>query len=137
MKRGLLAMAAVLVLLAGATLVVSAEDEVVSATADAPQSYAAAPGGCCGGAAEGWLIEALAGVDQDELKAALGKLDNDPEAKSLLASKEGVTLRKIIETGRLPDLSLEEYRKLEQSPRTLRLLRALYGLVRVQGILKT
>jgi hypothetical protein len=91
----------------------------------------------CGASAEGWFIAALRDTDPAKLKAALGKLDADPEAKDLLATGEAGTIRKIIETGKLPDLSLKGFHDLSVSPNTVRLMRAIYGLLAVQRTLTT
>ncbi|MGE5554416.1 MAG: hypothetical protein ACM3XZ_10990 [Betaproteobacteria bacterium] len=93
--------------------------------------------GCCGGVNDGWLLGALQSVDREELQRAFGDLEKKEDAQVLMNSQEAVTIRKIVETGKIPEMSLEDFRKLEQSPRTIKLLRALFGLVRVDRYLTT
>ncbi len=93
--------------------------------------------GCCGTSEDGWLLDALQSVDREEFLRAFADLEKKEDARTLLGSQEAVTIRKIVETGKLPEMSLEDLRKLDQSPRTIKLLRALFGLVRVDRYLAT
>ena len=145
MKRALLMTVVLLFLLGAGSLAAIAEDKPQTApppaAAEAPQSAEddGSYGGCCGAAEpeDGWLIEALANADLAKVKAAFARLDSDPDAKALLATPEAATIRRIVETGNLPEISLEDWRKLEQSDNTARLIRALDGLLSVQRILTT
>lgn len=140
MKRGLLVTAVLSLLLAlGAAGAAAAEGQPAPSTnAPAPKAADQASGrGCCGGPQDGWLVTALANADLDQLKAAFARLDTDADAKALLATPEAVTIRKIVETGKLPEVSLEDWRKLEQSRETSKLLRALSGALRLRRILTT
>lgn len=140
MKRGFLVTAMLLLLVAlGSAGVVAADQQAAPAATPAQSSDAEGyrGGGCCGGPRDGWLLSALENADLDQLRAAFDRLDADADAKALLATPEAVTIRRIVETGKLPELSLEDWRKLERSAHTAKLIRALRAVLRVQRILTT
>lgn len=99
-----------------------------------PARDEAVAAGCCG-RADGWLFRALEAVDRADLLQAFTDLEKHEGAKALLDTPEATTIRKIVATGKLPEVSLEEWRKLERSPRTRRLLRALFGELRIERLL--
>lgn len=127
MKHWWLVLAGLLLVMAAGAASALAEDRT--------EAYA---GGCCGAADDtGWFIDAVADTNPTQLQKAFAKLEADPEAKDLLATPEASLLRKVVETKKLPEIEVEEFRRLVNSPKMFKLLRAVFGLINVQRTLTT